>query len=525
MAFKIRNADLIFAKIAGRFGKYLCIVSVFIYSINCNAQSQGYFDSLTLSKNLLNEGLIREASEILKVMESSYPGDENLIRVRGQAFYWSKDFGKTKEYFSKSIAAYPALQFIKLDYGRILYELQSFREAVPVLESFILENPDDPEANQLLGQLNYWLGRSPKKSVKYLDKILDPYPDNEAAKALKQEIEKATSPVFSIYTGYFSDSQPMNFSFLEGEFGFYTSALLQPKITASISSYQAGQLISTFTLRNTSSFIPTGTTITLSGGFVASTSWENGVGLYGLQLDQKIKSGFTLNLAAAKESYFYTLSSLDQTITPTTLKASFGRDYEGKFTGRLWIQHSSFEDDNFVNSFGAWFLYPVLKLPFTRIELGYSYTHGDSKEVRFGPHLPIQNRGNTTDAGTIIPGSYQPYFTPINQQIHGVLAKFTYSPNSSIKLDVTGNIGLKATIDNPNMIFYGIGNSLGNRPIVEEDLFLLLNPISYTPWDLSFNFNWELSDYSAFKLSYGHQTTIFFNSNTLSLKFTKRLKR
>lgn len=525
MVFKSRGFLTIVFPTLSRSLSILLFLVIFLFSSEGIAQTQGYYDSLAKAKSILNEGQISEAVKLLQSMEEVYPGDENIMRLRGQAFYWSKDFEMTKAYFSRSIEAYPSLQFIKLDYGRILFQLQSYREATPILESYLISNPEDPEANILLAQMNYWQGGSPKISYAYLEKILTPFPDNEAAKSVKLEIEQATAPKITLQVGNFSDSQPMRYSFLEGSFGLYQAALLQPEITASISSYQTDQLISFFTLRNTSSFTQTGTSVTLSAGYTASNSWEKGVGLYGIKLDQKIKSGFTLNLSAAKESYFYTLASLDQVITPTMLKASFGRDYGGNFSGRLWIQNATFQDDNAVNAFGAWFLYPVLKLPLVRLEFGYAYTHGDSKEVRFGPTLPIQGRVSTTDIGTVIPGSYQPYFTPINQQIHGLMGKITFSPSTSIKLDASTNIGVKATIDNPNMIYYGVGNSPANRPIVEDDLFLILNPLSYTPWDLAFNFEWELSDYSALRFSYVHQTTVFFNSNSLNLKFSKRLKR
>jgi tetratricopeptide (TPR) repeat protein len=525
VVFKSRGFLAIVFPTLSRFLLILLFLIIFLFSSEGIAQTQGYYDSLAKAKSILNEGQISEALDLLEEMELAYPGDENIIRLSGQAIYWSKDFEKTKAYFTRSIDAYPSLQLVKLDYGRILFQLQSYREATSILKSYLISNPEDPEANTVLAQMNFWQGGSPKKSYDYLDKILKPFPENEAAIAVKSEIEKATAPKISVQVGNFSDSQPTRFSFLEGSFGLYQSALLQPEITASISAYQTDQLISFFTLRNTSAFIQTGTSVTLSAGYTASNSWEKGVGLYGIKLDQKIKSGFTLNLSAAKESYFYTLASLDQVITPTTLKASFGRDYGGNFSGRLWIQNATFQDDNSVNAFGAWFLYPVLKLPLVRFEFGYAYTHGDSKEVRFGPNPPIQGRVNNTDLGTIIPGSYRPYFTPINQQIHGLLGKFTFTPSASIKLDASANIGVKATIDNPNMIYYGIGNSPGNRPIVENDLFLILNPLSYTPWDLAFNFEWELSPYSALRFSYAHQTTVFFNSNSLNLKFSKRLKR
>lgn len=503
----------------------LLLLLFFLYSSEGKTQTQGYYDSLSKAKSILNEGQIPEALSLLEAMERNYPGDENVIRLSGQAIYWSKDFEKTKAFFSRSIEAFPSLQLIKLDYGRILFQLQSYREATSILESYLISHPEDPEANTLLAQMNYWQGGSPKKSYAYLDKILKPFPENEAAIAVKSEIEKATAPKISVQVGNFSDSQPMQFSFLEGSLGLYQSALLQPELKASISFYQSDQLISFFSLRNTSAFIQTGTSVTLSAGYTASNSWENGVGLYGIMLDQKIKSGFTLNLSAEKESYFYTLSSLDQVITPTALKASFGRDYGGNFSGRVWIQNATFQDDNSVIAFGAWMLYPVLKLPKVRLELGYAFTQGDSKEVRFGPNLPIQGRANNTDVGTIIPGSYQPYFTPINQQIHGVLGKFTVTPSASIKVDASANLGVKATIDNPNMIYYGTGNSPANRPIAEDDLFLILNPMSYTPWDLAINLEWELSPYSALRFSYTHQTTVFFNSNSMNLKFSKRLKR
>lgn len=494
----------------------------FTFSISeSKGQSQTYYDSLGLAKIQLNQGKISEALKLLENLEKNHPGDENVIRVKGQALYWSKDFIQTKAYFRNSIQSYPSLAWIKLDFGRILYELNEFPESEEFLQEFLLLQPDYPEAVQMLAEINYWTGGKPKVSYQYLDKILTPYPENEQARRIKKEIQQNTAPRIGILSTVYADSQVMQYIGFHATGEFYHSAKLQPGFLGENRTYESGESVQIAQVTLKSSFVKSGTDSYLRGGIVNSSLWENQELTYGVEVRQKLPSNLSLSASFDQEFYLYTLASLSQPINPVTFRGSFGRETGKRWTGKILYQKSLFEDENWVQTIAAWVLLPVLQSNLLNLSLGYSFNFSDSKEVRFSEDLPIKNQVGNTEFETVIPGSYNPYFTPMDQIINGALAKLRIDFNPDFSLSLSGNVGFKARIDNPNMVYYGTppsqGQGQGNKPISQEDIYLILVDQEFTPLDFNASVNWKITPKSALMTSYNYQETIFFNSHLFNL--------
>ncbi len=496
-----------------------CLVFLFSFS-QAIAQSQTFYDSLKQADALTNEGNYQAALDILDQLENDHPGNEYVIRLKGKTLYWSNDFDATSAYFEKALDNYPELWPVRLDYGRIAFELGNWKTSETTLKPYLDAFPDDPEANIMMAQLNYWKGGKSDISYQYLNRVLDPYPDNEQALAIREEIKLATSPKLTLNPGFYDDSQPMRYSSLNANLGFYKSAALQPGISAGISSYASGQTVGSFLLRNTASFPATGTAILFRGGIASSSGHSSPFAIYGAELRQKMAGNLELNLSADKEAYFYTLASLDQTISPFTYKASIGRESGGRLLGKIFYQRSEFDNSNWVQSMGLWALLTAINTPRFGFDLGYSLNLSDSKEVLFSENLPITQTIQNTEIGTVIPGSYSPYFTPIDQTVHGVLGKIRLAFSDRVDLSITGNIGVSAEIQNPNMIYYGsTGNSQANRPISPDDVYLVLIPTTYSPLDLKTTLSWKSSKKTSISITHQYLSTIFFDSNSLSLTF------
>jgi tetratricopeptide (TPR) repeat protein len=486
-------------------------------------QSQVFYDSLELVRSQLNQGEIRPALDLLEILERNHPGEENLIRVKGQALYWSKDFNATKDYFRNSLKTYPNLYWARLDYGRILYELNEWNESKKILEECLKINPYEPETNQKLAELNYWRGGSPKKSYAYLLKILDPFPDNELANTLKNEIKTITSPYLGVAAGYFSDSQPLQYVNFSGTVNFYLSSVFQPGFSTEFRSYSSGIAVQVAQVSNKFSLQRTYTSFLFRGGIANSSVWESFELTYGAELRQKLPAKMELALSADRESYFYTLASLSEPILPFSFRAGIGRETGDSWMGKVFWQKSVFQDENSVSTLGGWLLVPVLKHSAFRFDLGYSLNFSNSEEVRFAEELPIRNTPKNTEIGAVIPGLYTPYFTPINQQIHGALGKMSVYLSPKVEISLTGNYGFSAKIDNPNMIYFGSSVQNPNAPISKKDISLVLSETSYTPIDVKTVLNWKKSPKSAFLLTYAYQKTIFFDSHSINLNYNFRI--
>jgi len=483
-----------------------------------SAQTQSFYDSLDRAKILLGKSQIPDALQILEQLEADHPGNEFVIRLRGQALYWSKDFETTKTYFRKSISENPQIHPFQLDFGRILFELNELRDSEIVLKTYLESNPTDPEANQMLASINYWTGGRPSISYDYLNKILTPFPENESARSLKKEIKTSTSPKIGLNSGLYNDTQPMQYFSFQGSADFYQSALIQPGFSAELRSFESGQSVLISQVRNKTNLVKTGTAISLRAGIAKSSEWSEIMPTYGAEISQQIVSGVKLAFSVDREPYFFTLASIDQEILPTTIRTSIGRESGDTWIGKAFYQQSIFEDDNSTTSAGLWALIPVYKSEKLKADLGYSFLIADSKEMRFSEDLPIKNTIGTTEIGTVIPGSYNPYFTPSNQLVHAILAGLKLKLVESVSVALNGNVGIYAQIDNPNTVYYGTATTGNpNRPINQEDIYLIEVTTTYFPWELKAAMDWSISEKSLLTISYLHQTTIYFDSNSLNI--------
>lgn len=494
------------------FGFFLC-------SQTSLAQQKSFYDSLDLAKSELNQQRFAEAFIILDRLEERFPGEENLIRIKGLGLYWKKDFAGCKVYFEEKINTYSQLPWIKLDFGRILFELQEWKYSQSVLEDFLTFIPDDPEALQMLAAVNYWTGGNPSKSYGYLDEILNRFPDNPSAKQLKSEIWEQTAPLADLQMGYFSDSQPLSYLEVSHSMASYSSAIFQPGYRINFRAISSGERIIQGQVSNKTNILSTGTSFQVRLGFANSSAWDTPEILYGLSISQKIIGDWLLNLSADQEAYFYTKASIVQKVLPQTIKAEVGKDTGQKLTGKVSYQRSVFEDSNWVDTFSAWMLYPILKNSIFRLDLGYAFTLANSQSVRFLPDFPLSGPINS---GEILPGIYSPYFTPINQQIHGGLAKLSLDLSQNIKFTFSGNGGFFAQLDNPNTVYYG--NSInGNAPIPDGDIFLELYPTRYTPLDFSSTLAWKATRRTSLSFKHHYMKTIFFDSNLFQIGYNFRL--
>jgi hypothetical protein len=445
-----------------------------------------------------------------------------MIRVKGQALYWSKDFGKMKAFFQEKITSYPTLQWIKLDFGRILFEMNEIQESQKILNLFLSDQPEHPEANQLMAAMNYWNGGNPRKSYQYLDKILTPYPENPAANQLKSEIQEATAPYLSGKAEYTTDTQPLNFFRFTNSGSTYQNTFIQPGYSLDIRSYDIGTSVFLGQIWNKTTLPTTGTSIVLRVGLANSSEWINSALTYGVKLTQPIGKLLEFSGSIDKEAYFYTLASQQEQVLPLTYRIELGREKGDSWTGKALISRSEFEDANWVQSISFWAMYPVFKVSKFRLDAGYAFNSSDSKEVRFEANRPILNRQNTTLSGDIIPGAYTPYFTPINQQIHAGLAKVQVQLSDKVKIQFSGNVGVKAQIDNPNTVYYGVSGN-GAAPIKESDIFLELYPTQYTPYELTSELNWRINPKTNFMIQYAYQQTIFFENTSIGAGVNLRI--
>jgi hypothetical protein len=492
----------------------LLFLLMFLSHQNVSAQSKGYYDSLTLAKQLINEKKIKEANQILEASEKAHPNKVDVIRLRGQALYWSNDFDATLRYFRKSIKNNPTADVLKMDFGRILFEMNQLDEARLVLTDYFKSAPDDVEAQIILGTIAYWQGKRPKKAFRYLYPVLAKYPANQRTADLVNEIHLATSPYIKISPGYYSDSQPLQAFTLLADAGFYQSSLLQPTLQAQqrnlrIRTESVSHHTESLQLGNTFSFLRMKTVAIIKAG-VFQRSWTNGVFFTGgLEVNQKLSKTLTLSGSIDRSPYLYTIRSLSNIVTQNNYTTSLGRERKAGWSGKAAYTLQQFNDNNQVKSFSVWFLLPVVKSSSFKFDLGYAFYIADSKRNAYVNDKSLSEITSQYYPGYTITGVYDPYFTPQNQQIHSVLGNLTFIPTRSLKFSIKSSTGLYATVDNPYFFLnYDKGHQLA--------LYKGYHPFTYFPFEIRTAVTWALSKKIVLEAEYLYRKTVFFNSNSAS---------
>ncbi len=488
------------------------------------SQSQGFYDSLNMARELLNNQKINQAISILRSCEKSHPNDVHVIRLHGQALYWSKDFDATRNYFRAAIERNPQLDILKLDYGRILFELHELPEAKINLNEYLTATPGDTETQIMLGAIAYWQGKRPKKSLQHLFAVQSVYPDNQRTRDLIKEIRQNTSPYLKINATNYSDSQPLQVFQTHIETGFYQSAWFQPSIQFQNRMFQAGINAQHFQFSNKTTFPKSKTSFLMRVGvFQNSWSTENPY-TSGIEIRQTLSHDFVFASGVDRSPYLNTLRSLNSNVMQTNYITSIGRESGTKFKGKVMFQHQQFDDNNFVQSFSLWTLFPVARTPSFQFDLGYAYFRAGSKENRFVLENPDDENLSPTGSGNTFPGVFDPYFTPHNQRVHSLLAKINFKLGTSVRISLNNNVGVFARIDNPEFVEGGSGGSgpgPGNpvfppSPTQPAGINKVFNLTYYFPLDLKGTISWEVSKKILLTSEYNYFKTIWFDSHTVS---------
>ncbi|HSJ67005.1 MAG TPA: hypothetical protein VK921_04995, partial [Anditalea sp.] len=188
-----------------------------------------------------------------------------------------------------------------------------------------------------------------------------------------------------------------------------------------------------------------------------------------------------------------------------------------------------FEDDNYVRVGTATLIFSIAKSKLINFNMGYGFMMADSKENRFKLAEPFQAYVHETEIGTQFPGVFDPYFTPQNQRVHSAIADLNVNISPKLKLYLYSNIGIQASIDNPNVVFYGSSDpnhyvdpipTAPNNPAFQihpDDIFRILIPTEYFPMDLKGSINWNMTKNLNLKTEYAYQKAVFFDSHMVSL--------
>ncbi|MGK7390367.1 MAG: tetratricopeptide repeat protein [Candidatus Cyclobacteriaceae bacterium M2_1C_046] len=435
----------------------------------------------------------------------------HALRLHAQVLYWMQDFDRAEEVYKGLQKNFPENDEVKLDYGRFLYEMGKIGASEKMLNEYLVQNPDHPEANLMMSYINIWNGRLAKAKQRAL-KIKSLYPENQEFQILLEEIRKLSAPALGISGITYSDDQPLKFTGLLAEGSWYQSWWFSPSLSFSSYGYNSfDQGFNTRWLRaGNSIYLKSKTTIGLKGGvFFPANNHEN-VFTGGVSLKQQISGSLNLKLEYENVPYQYTAESILSPFTFSTYKGALNlENKKNNLLGEAGFQQQVFPDDNSIKSAYFWILFPLINESNFKLGGGYSFNYTTSEETTFVVEStsggggtgfpPVFSRPTVS-----VEGFYENYFTPINQQINSFLANMQVG-NEKTNLNIGINLGFFAAADSPSG---------------ESGATVLHERVTYTPLEIESSLNIGIAEQLNLSGKYRYQSLFFFNAHLASLQLT-----
>lgn len=444
-------------------------------------------DTLALAREKAFGQNFHAADQLLQAYNARRD-DLSALWFHAQVLFWKKDFTRSAEVFERAISAFPEAHFLRLEYGRNLWNQGEIYPAQEQLLSYLGTDSLHFEANMLQAYIEYWTGRLPL-AKKRIGLLQAQDPSYSPVQDLLAELESVSAPWLSLKTGYLSDDQPLGASQTELEGGKYISWLLNPTFHVEYSHFGwEGEIHPVFQaqLRNQVFFGKTKTRAELSAGLMAPLSGESPAKMLGgILVSQSLPAHFTLEAGLHQRPYLYTLASIRAPLTETFSQAALRFDYQGKWLGKAAFEQQAFSDQNAIQTAYAWFLATLLDRWGLRVQAGYAYSHATAGESRFQPDQ-----------------TYAPYFTPANQEVHAILGSLRYSPKKW-QFAARVSAGVSAQADIP--YFY-----LDLNPDGEVENFIGFSRDSYSPLEITGEVSRGLGAHSSLSAVYSYQRLLFY---------------
>jgi|GEM_PF-2046935 len=475
-------------------------------------------ESLDTARYFINNKQLNKAENILKTYHKNYPNEVNGIRLYAQVAYWQNELELAYSLFETYMAnpKNPYQSELVLDYSRMLFEQYQLIKAMALLTEYIKKDTTNAEAFDMMGTISYWQGK-PISAKQYFDKVIKLYPTNDWANKYEGEIIDESAPYIQFHSGYTSDTQPLKVLDLGVEAGVYHSALWNPKIAFAMQDFTiAGVSKNAYLLSigNTFSIQSTKTTITPTIGLYKTIAGDTTKFTRSLAVNQKLNKYFSVTVNAARLPYTYTISGVQGAVVEDKYQGSLSYDNPKGFSGKVGYIYDQFMDDNNVQTAYLWALSPEIKASIFSFKLGYAFNYANALHSRYASTESvgevISNYGKTT----AIDGIYSPYFTPLNQQVHSLLANVSVKLSKKLSIAVSSNTGVYGTGDAPYLYLQQVGTSLSFGSGASQTRFI--------PVKINGNINYNISKQLSLQFYYTYTKTFYYTSNAASVNLKYR---
>jgi hypothetical protein len=470
-------------------------------------------DTLRLAQALVARGELQGAESLLAHYHRTNR-QPYTYQLHAQLLYWLQQPQKSLTLYEEGLRIFPSAHFLRFDYGRVLFETGRHQQAEAALASYLLADSLHAEASILLAYLQLWKGEV-EAARQGIARLQQRYGQNDAVNALATYARNYYADRLEGGVSFLSDDQPLQG--LQGELSYTAlrSSFLSPTLSLRANRFSPtpGR---TAWLRgaNSFSFAQGKTRLTTELGYF--TAEGAGGSLTGsLTLVQQLTPALRLRLATEKLPYQFTLSSIQR---PFLYRLH---------SGSLWFENKkalvsgganlqAFPDGNRVVTGHAWGLYSLLRPGPFQLMLGYGFSIANAERSSFAPVKSLPELVQSQGANTPVQGQYEGYFTPLNQQVHSLLASLQLKTGSLLTLRANLSYGISAAADNP-VLFLERRN--GNNYVVQPYRYRQ----GYTPVEGGLTADLTPGGRVAVQAAYRYARLFFYTRQEGSLRLTYRL--
>jgi len=477
-------------------------------------------DTIAEARRLRDANDFAGAAALMRPYVESHPDDSGSARFAALMAYWSKDQAGANAVYARAIADHPRDADLRLEYSRFLVETGNASRARVVLDPFVTTDSVSfslqqvARARTLLGTADYWRGDFTGARNEFCAALAL---DSSVTDARRQllEIETATAPWVRVSTDVWDDDQPLRYATFNAEGGWFINPLTPLGVRARSSVYDVDGTSEAMLAAEASftSYFPSTHLDLVAGAGVVDRSFGEPLDWTArITLGARLPRTVILEAKYARTPYTNTVRSLDSEVMVQTLEANVRWGSTRKWNGQLGARHEIYPDDNSVSSGFGWILAPISSREAASLHIGYGFTAQSAAESRFLPQGDVNVRPGEPPA--MVPGEYNPYYTPNNLRVHSALANASVRPTSQLRIEAGGRYALSAQEDAP--VLYAVATP--PSATVERTFY----ERSFKPWSARGSIDWNATRAVRISLGgeHGREAYYQYTSGRIELTYT-----
>jgi Tfp pilus assembly protein PilF len=498
---------------------WVILAASVLAAANVSAQiAAARVDTIGEARRLRDANDFAGAAALMRAYVESHPEDSGAARFAALMAYWSKDQAAASSVYARAIANHPGDADLRLEYGRFLVETGNASRARAILgpvvatDSVSFSPQQIARARTLLGTADYWRGDFTKARDEFRAALAL---DSSVADArrLLLEIETAAAPWVRIDSDLWDDDQPLRYAGFNAEGGWFVTPLTPIDVRARSSLYDANSASEAMLAAEASvtSYFPSAHLDLVAGAGLVDRSFGESLDWTArIALGVRLPGTVMLQARYARSPYTSTVRSLDQGIMVHTLEANARWGKARSWNGEVGARHEIYPDSNSVSSGFGWILAPLASGETGTLHVGYGFTAQSADESRFLPQGNITVRPG--DPPTMVPGEYNPYYTPNNIRVHSALANASVQASRRLRIEAGGRYAINAQEDAP--VLYAVASP---PSVTVERTFY---DRSFKPWSARGSIDWNATHAVRVTLSGEHGREAYYQFTTAHVALT-----